>query len=255
MKIATYNIWCSERGMPYREEQIIGEISALDADVIALQEVRNSSFRDKIFEHTSYTHHFFAVHEGRDDGLAVYSKYPILYSKYIDYSLIVVVEHMGKSILLANVHLPWESILAKEHCIVSIVRETSAVSSDYRFILGDFNSREDSSVIQYLRSNTTLNGTEVTAYWTDLALVAEELLGIKREMTLDIKKNPRWKGQSIVDNSSRVDCIFMHDCFPQAYPALRDFHYFGKAIGEKSGLCASDHYGVCADLQMPYEKS
>ena len=127
------------------------------------------------------------------------------------------------------------------------------MSSDYHFILGDFNCSEESSVLRYLGGNTSLNGTGVTAYWTDLALVAEELLEIKREMTLDIKKNPRWKGQSIIDNSSRVDCIFMHDCFPKAYPALKDFHYFGKAIGEKSGLCASDHYGVCADLQMPYE--
>lgn len=39
MKIATYNVWNSDTGMPERENQIIDEINALDADIIALQEV------------------------------------------------------------------------------------------------------------------------------------------------------------------------------------------------------------------------
>ena len=43
MKIATYNVWNSDTGMPEREHQIIGEINALDADVIVLQEVRNKA--------------------------------------------------------------------------------------------------------------------------------------------------------------------------------------------------------------------
>ncbi len=32
------------------------------------------------------------------------------------------------------------------------------------------------------------------------------------------------------------------------------FKYFGKAVDKESGLCASDHYGVFAELQMPYEE-
>jgi len=48
MKIATYNIWDSEAGMPYREDQIINEINTLDSDIIVLQEVRNKDFSEKI---------------------------------------------------------------------------------------------------------------------------------------------------------------------------------------------------------------
>ena len=40
MRIATYNIWNSEQGMPYRTNCIIGEIRKLNADVICLQEVK-----------------------------------------------------------------------------------------------------------------------------------------------------------------------------------------------------------------------
>lgn len=262
MKIATYNIWNSDIGMSERENQIIAEINALVSDVIALQEVRNKAFHEKILERTNYKNYFFAPHGARvvtaepwreNEGLAVYSKHPIKYTKHIEYGLIVVVEHMENSLLFVNVHLPWESVIAKEKCIVSIMKEISAISSDYRFILGDFNCSETSSVHQYLKGDRSLHNTEANPYWTDLALVAEEYLGIKKEVTLDLRNNPRWKGKSLTDISTRVDCIFIHDCFPKPYPTLNNFIYFGKEVNEKTGYSASDHYGVFVDIQMPYE--
>lgn len=120
-------------------------------------------------------------------------------------------------------------------------------------MLGDFNCSKTSSVYQYLSGYRSLNGTEVTPYWTDLACVADEVLGVKEEMALDLINNPRWKGKPITDISQRVDLIFVHDCYPRPYPSLVGFKYFGKAVDAESGLCASDHYGVCAELEMPFE--
>lgn len=258
MKIATYNIWVSKKGMPYRKDQIINEINTLDSDIIVLQEVKDRDFSEELAKSTNYLNHCFTPLEAplgyEEYGLAVYSKYPIKYHKYTNNALIVIIEHMDNLILIVNVHLPWDSILAKEECIVNIIKEISTISSDYRFILGDFNCSEESSVYQYLRGNRSLKGTEAYPYWTDLASVAEEFLGIKKEMTIDLINNPRWKGKPLTDNSSRVDCIFIHDCFPKPYPILKDLQYFGKAVDEISGLCASDHYGVYVELQMPYEK-
>lgn len=188
-----------------------------------------------------------------NEGLAVYSKHPITFVKYIEYALIVVVEHVESSILLISVHLPWDSVIAQEECIVNIFKGIPAISADYRFILGDFNCSETSSVHQYIKGYRSLNKTEVNPYWTDLALVAEEFLDTRREMTLDLGNNPRWKGKSITDISMRVDCVFIHDCFPNPYPALKRLSYFGKKIDERTGFCASDHYGVFVDLQRPYE--
>ncbi|MAU00127.1 MAG: hypothetical protein CL608_23555 [Anaerolineaceae bacterium] len=248
--------------MPEREHQIIDEINALDADTVVLQEVRSEAFNERLLRGIDYKNACFAPHAGRvvtmeperqTEGLAVYSKHPIRHTQYMEYALIVVVEHMGSSILLVNVHLPWDSVLAQEECIVRIIEEISTISSDYRFILGDFNCSETSSVQQYIKGYRSLNKTEVHHYWTDLALVAEEFLGIRKEMTLDLSNNPRWKGKPLTDNSSRVDCIFIHDCFPQPYPTLKGFSYFGKAVNEKTGFSASDHYGVFAELHMPYE--
>jgi endonuclease/exonuclease/phosphatase family metal-dependent hydrolase len=260
MKIATYNIWNSDTGMPERENQIIDEINALDSDVIVLQEVRNKAFNERLLQGTNYKNDYFAPHQGRvvtvepdrqNEGLAVFSKHPIQFTKYMEYALIVVIEHNDRSILLVNVHLPWHSVIAQEECIVNIIKQISTISSDYRFILGDFNCSETSSVQQYLKGYRSLNNTEVTHYWTDLAFVAEEFLGIQKEMTLDLKNNPRWKGKRITDHSERVDCIFIHDCFPEPYPSLKALRYFGKAVNQKTGFSASDHYGVFVDLQMP----
>lgn len=263
MNLATYNVWNSDTGMPEREHQIIAEVNALGADVIALQEVRNQAFNQRLLQEMNYKNSCFAPHEGRvvavepwrqNEGLAVYSKHPIKFTKYIEYVLMVVIEHLGHSILLVNVHLPWDSVIAQEECIIKIIQEISTISSDYRFILGDFNCSETSSVQQYLKAHQSLHKTEVNHYWTDLALVAEEFLGIKKEVTLDLSNNPRWKGKPLTDNSARVDCIFIHDCFPNPYPILKALQYFGKDVSEKSGFSASDHYGVFADLEMPYEK-
>lgn len=262
MKLATYNVWDSDAGMPERENQIIDQINSLDADVIALQEVRNEAFNERLLQGTEYKNFCFAPHAGsvaaekpwrQNQGLAVYSKHPIKYSKYIDYALVVIVEHLGSSILLVNVHLPSDSILGQEESILSIIKEISPISADYRFLLGDFNCSEASSVHQYLKGYRTLRNTEVNRYWTDLALVAEEHLGIKLEKTLDLGNNPRWKGKSLTDISMRVDCIFIHDVYPNPYPALKALRYFGKETHENTGYSASDHYGVFVDLKMPYE--
>ena len=48
MRIATYNVWNSERGMPVREKYLINEIRNVKADVICLQEVHNEELAQRI---------------------------------------------------------------------------------------------------------------------------------------------------------------------------------------------------------------
>ena len=54
LKIATYNIWNSESGMPYRIKYIVNEIKLINADVICLQEVSSRKLAEGIA--VSYTH-------------------------------------------------------------------------------------------------------------------------------------------------------------------------------------------------------
>ena len=41
---------------------------------------------------------------------------------------------------VVNVHLPWDSVLERERLIVKLLKDIKNISSDYLFILGDFNT-------------------------------------------------------------------------------------------------------------------
>jgi len=74
MKIATYNIWDSQAGMPQRFWQIVKEIVALEADIICLQEVGCIEMHKRL----ATLCHFEYSHYQSQMGIAVLSKYPIL---------------------------------------------------------------------------------------------------------------------------------------------------------------------------------
>ncbi len=253
MKIATYNIWNSSIAMPEREGHIIEEINSINADILVLQEVRDKGFSDKIYKDTNFKNHSFHNHSEEEEGLMILSKHKILSSQYCHYALIAEIEYQNNIILIASVHFPWKSVLKREYSIINIIAILNNIKSDYKFILGDFNCSPSSNVYRYLAGDISLNNTEASPYWTDLAKVSNEYLGIQIEVTLDLKNNPRWKEKPITDISKRFDYIFIHDCFPKAYPYLNNFKYFGKKISNTSKHCPSDHYGILADLKMPFE--
>lgn len=87
MKIATYNIWNSESGMPYRIKYIVNEIKLINADVICLQEVSSKKLAESIAANAIYCSFFYN----------------------------------SQKIAVVNVHLPWDSVLIREHQIIKIV--------------------------------------------------------------------------------------------------------------------------------------
>mgnify|MGYP001256507435 CR=1 FL=1 len=261
MKLATYNIYKSELAMPQRKKHIIETIKSVDADIIVLQEVTNASFFNELVSLLLYPYYHFTEHskvvvdqepDRKYEGLAIFSKFEISSVEALDYMMVCTIKHHHHNIALANVHLPWHSVLAQEKCVLNLNDQIMKPDAHYRFILGDFNCNEHSSTHHFLKGLRSLNNQEVKHYWTDLALVAQEFLATPLEVTIDLKHNPRWRNKTVMDNSARVDCIFMHDCFPKEYPSLQSFELFGKEVHENN-FCSSDHYGVCATIRMPYE--
>ena len=59
LKIATYNIWNSESGMPYRIKYIVNEIKLINADVICLQEVSTRKLAESIAANVDYLYWYF----------------------------------------------------------------------------------------------------------------------------------------------------------------------------------------------------
>lgn len=250
MKIASYNIWNSKRGMPLREQQIFHEIRTINADIIGLQEVTKAMYHKITNELNLYEYHYFNSINKEDDGQLVLSKYPIISKTHIDYAIFTTCLSENHTYLVVNVHLPWDSSIQKEQLIVKIIQQISEIGADHALLLGDFNCSENSSVHHYLTGERSLLNTEANPFWVDLAEVYTDITHLPSEKTLNLRKNPRWKAKPYSYVSARLDRIYLRDPFPKSPPVLHHFSLFGKKIDEKSGYAASDHYGVLAELHF-----
>lgn len=250
MVIATYNIWNSSVGMPYREQQLVDEIIKINADVICLQEVPDRNIHDKFAKICKYPFTFFSSHTGEAEGLSILSKYPLEQGYYLAYCAFAVLKIENISIQIANLHLPWNSALERENCILKVIEKIAETQSDYAIIMGDFNCSEKSSVSRYLMGEQSLAGMDVGACWYDLALACAERNGINAPKTLDIQNNPRWKETRSIEISQRFDRILLRNSYPNELPALVTCDVFGKNISPTSNYAASDHYGVWAEINF-----
>ncbi|MNI91523.1 hypothetical protein D3C73_1492010 [compost metagenome] len=69
--------------------------------------------------------------------------------------------------------------------------------------------------------------------------------------TLDLSSNPRWKGNGYQECAgTRIDWILLKETYPKPTPKLMAFGLFGTEISPVTGYCASDHYGVYAELDF-----
>ncbi len=247
MRLATYNIWNSQMGMPLRFAQIVNEIMNLNADIICLQEVADVRMHDEIASQCKYP--FFCFYP--QYGLSVLSRLPIDGSRELPYALAARVTVNQKNVILVNVHLPWDSVIKQENAIVEIVEETRQLRSDYLLISGDFNNSENSSIYRFLKNEQSIGGCE--AYFFDLAEAFSEITGTKIIPTLNFRENPRWgmsQKRNTLEVSRRFDYIMLKNPYPEEFPILKEYGIFGRDISRETGLSASDHYGVYAELEF-----
>ncbi|MCL2373247.1 MAG: endonuclease/exonuclease/phosphatase family protein [Defluviitaleaceae bacterium] len=264
MKIATYNIW--NHNIEKREAQLIDILNKIDADIVGLQEVP-SEFYGKLVAGTNYKYHAYAAsdkYKGAGDFVAVLSKHPLLeHFTFVDqgnhdginaHNVIFEVEGMRFS--FTNVHLPWDSVLAKERQIVAIQDFICSQEdkADFFILAGDFNCGVNSSVHRFLLGDSSLFGSEANPYWNDLSGVHAALNGYKLAPTLDFSTNPRWKGENTTHEPAAVDRIYVMECMRgKAWDydwSLGNVTVFGRDISPKTGLAPSDHYGVMAEVEF-----
>ena len=253
MRIATYNIWNSDVGMPKRAEQIVRQIAQIDADIICLQEVKSVEYHSYLAKQLPYSYAVFHNHEREDEGLAVFSRFPLMESRYVKNSALTLADTPCGVLLLANVHLPWESAWEREIAVTTLNECVSQISADYKLMLGDFNCSPSSDVQRFLLGECTLFGNASVPCWYDLAESFAFYNKTVPETTLDIQNNPRWMGQATVETGGRYDRILLQNTYPHDFPLLEKVCTFGKEIDDANGLMPSDHYGVYADLRFKHE--
>ncbi len=251
MKIATYNIWNTESGMPYRSKYIINEIQKINADILCLQEVHNKEMAESIAVSLEYQYCFFDNYRDNEEGLCILSRIPFLENEsWLDDANAIYCSFLfeKKKISVINVHLPWDSEAQREHQIVDIITKIDKKQYDYVYMAGDFNCSDSSDVQRFLKGECLLNNNESNPCWFDLALSYAELENTRAEWTLNFRENPRFKSNTIETNS-RYDRILLRNPYPYDFPILRKCTIFGQAIYEDIKLSASDHYGVVAEIE------
>jgi endonuclease/exonuclease/phosphatase family metal-dependent hydrolase len=258
MKIATYNVW--NENIDLRKEQLIQEINNIDVDIIGLQEVP-TNFWKELINQSKYKYSEYFMYNDENEGLAFLSKHQIKTSFFLNDSLEfrnslalnIVLELNSVKFSITNVHLPWDSVLAKERQIVAIDKYIHLQKEMVHFfiLLGDFNCTENSSVHNYLLGNQSLLGCESKPYWNDLASVHATLNGYDIVPTLDFVTNPRWGGKNknyIPDTCDRILIMEPHNWDYEF--KLQTVDVFGKNISQKTGLAPSDHYGLVSEVEF-----
>lgn len=255
MRIATYNIWNHTKTNQLRFPQLITEIQAADADVIGLQEVTPQFHRDAAAILSQYPYHIFSQYTGEEEGLSLFSRYPILSQTFLHTepayksdALHCILSCGSLKISVANVHLPWDSAKEREQQIVAIQRFLNTQPAEYHFLLGDFNCSLRSSIHGFLIGDCTVNGEEAKPVWLDVAGNYATLQGAKQSPTLDPVTNPRWKGENTTHLPEIYDRIYIRDN-RKAF-AFRYVNIFGSKMSAETGFCASDHYGVLTDVDL-----
>lgn len=259
MKIATYNIWNSESGMPARLDYIIAEICKVNADIICLQEVAGWEMAEKIADEAEYPYCLFSNYPGEEEGLCILSRLPLEEKEAWlseergvwlgDAKAIHCICLWGeKRILVANVHLPWDSVAERERQIVEVIAAIDEKQYDYAYLAGDFNCSERADVQRFLTGECILRDRESKPCWYDLALSYAELTGTEAECTLNFRENPRFQNNTIELNA-RFDRILLRNPYPCDFPVLKECSVFGQTVYEDIGLAASDHYGVVVEVE------
>ena len=268
IRIATLNLWNSDHLRIERLHAAAEALVRLDADIIALQEVRSHLADDQnhssdaatfLQGRTAYEFMAFHPYPGEPgEGLAFLSKHPLRVAgagsgTIDDCALRVTVDIDGVGLALTNVHLDWRSVATRERQIVEIVSALPRESEGdrYEILLGDFNNYPESSVYQFLAGQQTLHGHD-TQPWHDLARTRAELAGLAPAATLDFGRNPRWRDAPKLDRPARCDWILFRDTFAAGLiaPSLTDAGIFGNDAAPIAGVVPSDHYGVHAALSI-----
>ena len=247
MKILTYNIWDSPAGMPDREAQIRNTLSAMQADVLCLQEVPDSRTLNAISSACGCSNACFH----QKAGVAVLTNLCISVRWFHAYAAAAVIRSETHTVQIVSVHLPWKNAAERENAIVQILRQTVQTPAAYTILAGDFNCSDTSDVHRFLTGDCSLAGND--AYCFDLALSRQARTGEVPAATLDFRHNPRWgvyEPENTIELPVRFDRIYLANPYPAVLPVLKNFGTFGTVISTETGLCPSDHYGVYADLQF-----
>lgn len=288
LRIVTLNFWGTEPPLDRRLALAIRQLRALAPDAICLQEVRpldgkaGRTTAEVIADALGMAAHYAVAVEWADgehgklpagqEGLAVIARrildarvLPLPEPRPADARLLLSaqLETAGGPIWVHTTHLHYrlDDGVARERQVLALdeaIRGFGRGNADPPQILcGDMNAVPDSDEMRFLRGLTTLSGrrTHFQDAWLRLHREPGPGDGPAEGITWS-SENRLTRALRSLDIDRRIDYVYVtsrkkdgrgtvHDC--RVVMTERD----GGGDGDPDGdICASDHYGVLADVQV-----
>jgi endonuclease/exonuclease/phosphatase family metal-dependent hydrolase len=261
LRILTLNIWNRQGPWEERLPLIRAGIERLAPDLVGLQEVVEAGGRtqaDDIREGLGYHVAFGAAQDlgsGVRFGNAALSRWPITATRVFPLPTGTSQEH--RSLLLAEVasphglipffvtHLNWKLHhgAVREQQVVAVaahVKETAPIAGLPPVLVGDFNAEPDATEMRFLRGLHAIDGA--STYLADCF----GIVGEGRGVTFDATRNPF--AAPTHEPPRRIDYVYVRGPDQQARgKPLSAAVVLDEVVGS---VCATDHYGVLAEISI-----
>ena len=268
LRLATINFWGTESPLVERLRLATSQLSALDLDVICMQEVRpldglgGETTADVIGRAVSMEAHyrrsiswndddFYPGHKGGQEGLAILSRHPVLDVRHVDLPdrrptegrilLSALIDHPVAPLWVHCTHLHYrlDDGRARERQVLAIDQVIRDICENPQIVCGDFNATPDSDEMRFLRGLTTLS--ERRTHYQDAWLRCHPAgAGLTW-----CSENENTRALRCLDIDRRIDYIYATTRRKDGRGTILSCDV---ALGERGpgGLCASDHYAVVA---------
>ncbi len=289
LRVVTLNFWGLSAPLDRRLELAISQLRQLDPDVVCLQEVRPlngvdgpttaDTLASALGMHATYhatmqwSGHTFAGSAAGEEGLAVLTRISpaaVTYNQLPQsrapegrglLSVFVNVEHGPIWVHTTHLHYRLDDGLAREAQVLAVDEIVRSCGRDNdsspQILCGDFNATPDSDEVRFLRGLTTLaqdgnrRRTHFQDAWLRLHREPEHGDGPAQGVTWS-SDNEHTRPLRSLDIDRRIDYMFVTSRKRDGRGTVLRCEV---VITEREGdgpdaVCASDHYGVMADIQI-----
>jgi endonuclease/exonuclease/phosphatase family metal-dependent hydrolase len=273
LSLVTLNFWGTEPPLDKRLALATRQLEALAPDVIGMQEVRplaggrgGRTTADELAEglgmHAAYEvavawneGDFGPDKPGGEEGLAILSRHRILEHRVTRLPdarptesrilLSAQIDHPAGPIWCHTTHLHYrlDDGMARERQVVAIDEAIRAIRTDApQLLCGDFNATPEHDEIRFLRGLTTL--AHRRTHYQDAFLRCHPYApGLTWSA-----ENEHTRALRSLDTDRRIDYVFVTTRRKDGRGTVLDARV---VLDEREdGLCASDHYGVYARVQV-----